>query len=309
MKILITGGAGYIGSLLTGYLLEENHKVTVIDNFMYEQNTLASHTSNINLEIINNDIRDYKYLKKILSEFDLIIPLAALVGAPICNYNPIDSQSINYDSNIELFNSISNDQILIMPTTNSAYGHGNDGIIFDETSELNPISNYAIQKVNLEKNLMKTKNWISLRLATVFGSSPRMRLDLLVNNFVWKALKDQYIVLFESSFKRNYIHIRDVCRGILHCINNYDKMKNNIYNLGLDDANLSKKELCDTIKKYINFEYFENDFVKDEDQRNYIVSNKKIIEAGFKTKFSIEDGIKELIKTYKGINIKNYKNF
>ena len=196
-----------------------------------------------------------------------------------------------------------------MPTTNSAYGTGKENQIFNENSHLKPISTYAKHKVIVEKKLLKNNNAISLRLATVFGMSPRMRTDLLVNNFVYKAVKDKYIVLFESHFKRNYIHVRDVSRAFIHCIKNQSKMRKNIYNLGLENANISKKELCEIIKKKTELNIFEENFVKDEDQRNYIVSNKKILSTGFKTKFNLENGIDELIEGYKCINVKNFKNF
>tara|TARA_B100001559_G_C16148986_1_gene461025 strand:- start:44 stop:634 length:591 start_codon:yes stop_codon:yes gene_type:complete len=196
-----------------------------------------------------------------------------------------------------------------MPTTNSAYGTGKTGEIFDENSKLNPISIYSEHKLIVEKELMKHKNSISLRLATVFGMSPRMRIDLLVNNFVYRAVIDKYIALFESHFKRNYVHIRDVSRAFVYCIKNSKNMKNNIFNLGLDNANLSKKELCELIKKKTELNIYEDDYKKDEDQRNYIVSNKKILKKGFKFKFSLEDGIDELIKGYKSLNIKQFKNY
>ncbi len=309
MKILITGGAGYLGSILTAYLLNEKHSVTVVDSFLYESNTLASYCHDKNFKIINKDVRELDELDKEISESNVIIPLAALVGAPLCKDKKEDADSINYRHNLKLFKKIKKDQIVLMPTTNSAYGHGGDSEIFTEESELKPISLYAKHKVDVEKELTNLNNFISLRLATVFGMSPRMRLDLLVNNFVYKALNDKYMVLFEANFKRNYIHVRDVARAFTYCINNFDKMKNQIYNLGLEEANLSKRELCEKIKKYLNFFYYEDEFQKDEDQRNYIVSNKKILNTGYVTKFSLDDGIKELIEGYKGINIKSFRNY
>ncbi len=309
MKILLSGGAGYLGSVLSGYLLEENHQVTVVDNFLYESNTLASYCNNKNFKIINKDCRDLDGLEREIKNSDIIIPLAALVGAPLCKDRKEDAESINYKHNLKLFKKISKNQIVLMPTTNSAYGHGGESEIFTEDSELKPISLYAKHKVEVEKELTNLNNFISLRLATVFGMSPRMRLDLLVNNFVYRAINDKFIVLFEGNFKRNYIHVRDVARAFVYCINNYKKMKNQIFNLGLEDANLSKKELCEKIKKYINFFYHEDNFQKDEDQRNYIVSNKKILDTGYNPKFSLDDGIKELIEGYKGINIKSFRNY
>ena len=228
MEILITGGAGYIGSILVDYLIKENHEVTVLDNFTYESNTLASYCNNKNFKVINRDVRDYEFLEKKLVNYELIIPLAALVGAPLCNQRKEDAESLNLKHNLKLFKMLKSDQKIIMPTTNSAYGHGRKSEVFDENSKLNPISLYAQHKVNVEKELLNHNNFISLRLATVFGMSPRMRLDLLVNNSVYKALNDRYLVIFEGSFKRNYIHVRDVARAFMHCINNFKQMKNQI---------------------------------------------------------------------------------
>ena len=309
MNILLLGGGGYIGSVLTGYLLSKKFKVTVIDSFIYEQNSLSNFCYDHNLQIIKDDIRKIDKYKDIIKNFELIIPLASLVGAPLCEFNNFEAKSVNLDAHLTLFKLISKNQKIIMPTTNSAYGSANGKLLCDENTPLKPISTYAEHKVLVEKDLMNHDNAISLRLATVFGMSPRMRLDLLVNDFVYRAIKDKYIVLFESNFKRNYIHVRDVCRAFLHAIENFNVMKNNIYNVGLSNANLSKKELCEKIQKYIKFEFVENEFQKDPDQRNYIVSNEKIEKTNFKTVFNIEDGIKELIKGYETINIKNFKNF
>ena len=308
-SILLTGGAGYIGSILTGYLLKNDYKVTVVDNFIYEQNTLASFMYDENLEIIKGDIRDQNLIKENMKKSDIIIPLAGYVGAPLCNLKKHEVEEINFKSNIFLFSNKSKDQIILMPTTNSAYGSGKEGQIFDENSDLKPISSYAIEKVKVEKELLSKDNVISFRLATVFGASPRMRLDLLVNDFVYRAYKDGFLVLFESNFKRNYIHIRDVCEVFLYSLNNFDNMKNQIYNVGLSDANLSKKELCEVISKYLPLVYYENNFKEDPDKRNYIVSNSKLEKTGFLPKFSIHDGIKELIKLYKGINLNNFRNY
>lgn len=307
MKILITGGAGYIGSILVSDLLAKDFKVTVVDDFRYKQNSLNHLCYNNKLKLIKADVRDINLLKNEIITHDVIIPLASLVGAPICNFNKVGAETINKQAVIELFNNISKDQIILMPTTNSAYGIGDKNNYCDENSPLNPISKYAEDKVEIEKKLQNLNNFISLRLATVFGMSPRMRLDLLVNDFVYRALKDRFIVLFESHFKRNYIHVRDVSRAFIYCLENYDKMKNQIFNLGLSDANLTKKELCIKIKNHINdFVFYENDFNKDPDQRNYLVSNKKIESFGYNTKYSIDFGIDELIKGFKVLN--NLKN-
>ncbi len=307
MKILITGGAGYIGSILVSDLLAKDFNVTVVDDFRYKQNSLNHLCYNNKLKLIKADVRDINLLKNEIITHDVIIPLASLVGAPICNFNKVGAETINKQAVIELFNNISKDQIILMPTTNSAYGIGDKNNYCDENSPLNPISKYAEDKVEIEKKLQNLNNFISLRLATVFGMSPRMRLDLLVNDFVYRALKDRFIVLFESHFKRNYIHVRDVSRAFIYCLENYDKMKNQIFNLGLSDANLTKKELCIKIKNHINdFVFYENDFNKDPDQRNYLVSNKKIESFGYNTKYSIDFGIDELIKGFKVLN--NLKN-
>ena len=308
-KILITGGAGYIGSILTPHLLEKEYSVTVVDNFMYSENSLNASCINKNLKIIKADVRDNKFMKKLFSQNDIVIPLAAIVGAPACEFDPVGSETINKKSILEFLKSKSKDQIVIMPTTNSAYGSGDKNNYCDENSKLNPISKYASDKVDIENELMSKPNVISLRLATVFGMSPRMRTDLLVNDFVLKAYKDKFIVLFESHFKRNYIHLIDVARVFSHVIEKFEVTKNNIYNVGLSDANLSKKELCQLIKKEItDLEIFENEFAKDLDQRNYIVSNKKIEATGFKPNVSVTNGIQELIKGYSSIKKYNYGN-
>ena len=304
MKILVTGGAGYIGSILTPFLLNKGYEVTVYDNFMYDEPSLNSSYINKNLKVVKGDVRDYQQINKELKKNDIIIPLAAIVGAPACKFDPVGSESVNKDSIFNLLKNKSKDQIIVMPTTNSAYGSGDSNNYCDEESELNPISSYAVDKVNVEKELMLKENVISLRWATVFGMSPRMRIDLLVNDFVNKALRDKFIVLYESHFKRNYIHLIDVANVFIHVLQNFDLTKNNIYNVGLSDANLSKKELCLLIKKQIkDLEIFENNFDQDVDQRNYIVSNKKIENTGFKTQISINEGITELIKGL-GINKK-----
>ena len=298
-KILVTGGAGYLGSILVPELLKIGNEVTVVDNFMFNQTSLNHHCIDKKFKIINEDVRSSNAMKKIYKNFDIIIPLAALVGAPLCKKDPVGSKTINHDSILEMLNFLSKDQLVIMPTTNSAYGTGEENNFCNEKSPLKPISSYAIEKVKIEKILMERENSISFRLATVFGFSPRMRLDLLVNDFCYRAYKDKFIVLFESKFKRNYIHIKDVARCFIHGIENFGKMKGEIFNVGLSDANLSKKELCEKIKTIVpEFVFFEDKYNKDEDQRNYIVSNEKIESTGYKTIYSLEEGIKELLKGY-----------
>lgn len=296
-KILVTGGAGYIGSILVPLLLEQNFEVTVVDNFMYKQPSLASSISNKKLKIIYGDVRDYSSMKKIITENDVVIPLAAIVGAPACDRDPIMASSINKESILWLFQNISKEQQIIMPTTNSAYGSGDKNNYCDENSKLNPLSLYARDKVVVETELMQLENSTSFRLATVFGISPRMRLDLLVNNFVSRAVNDKFVILFEGHFKRNYVHVLDVAKAFIFAIENQKLVQNQIYNFGLSEANISKIELCQAIQKQIpEFTYLEAPLAKDPDQRNYIVSNAKIESVGMKARVSLESGISELIK-------------
>jgi nucleoside-diphosphate-sugar epimerase len=308
-KILVTGGAGYIGSIFVPYLLSQGFQVTVLDNFRYGQLSLAAHCVDNNLQILRGDIRDKLLMRSLLKDADIVIPLAALVGAPLCLKDPYSAEQINKIAIIDMLEMMSNNQIIIMPTTNSAYGSGESNNECNENSPLKPLSLYARDKVEIEKRIMERGNSISLRLATVFGMSPRMRLDLLVNDFTYRAFKDGYVVLFEGHFKRNYIHIRDVAKAFIHSISNFSKMKNEIYNVGLSSANLSKLELCNLISKQIeNFIIKEAEFTVDPDQRNYIVSNKKIELTGYLPEFSLDNGIKELIKGYQMISESNLRN-
>ena len=308
-NILVTGGAGYLGSTMVPDLLAADHKVTVLDNFMFKQSSLNHCCYHPNFNVVKGDIRQKDTMSKLMKEADIIIPLAALVGAPLCNLDPIGATTINHDAIELMLKLLSKDQIVLMPTTNSAYGTGDKDNYCNEESPLRPISQYAIEKVNIEKKLMQHSNAISFRLATVFGMSPRMRIDLLVNDFTYRAVNDGFVVLFESHFKRNYIHVRDVSRVFQHALNNHENMKGEIYNVGLSDANVSKKELCQHIQKQLpNFIYIDEQIRKDPDQRNYIVSNEKIEATGFRTEFSLDLGIKELIKGYTMINNSQYGN-
>ena len=305
-NILVTGGAGYLGSIMVPALLKAGHKVTVLDNFMYGQNSLAHVCHDPNFNVIRGDIRTKDKVAQLLKGIEIIIPLAAFVGAPLCDSNPIEAKTVNHDSMLTLFNLAGNGQHILMPTTNSAYGTGNESNHCTEKSELRPISSYAKEKVNVEMALMKRRNSISFRLATVFGMSPRMRIDLLVNDFTYRAVHDGFIILFESHFKRNFIHVSDVTRAFIHAIDNFENMKGEIYNVGLSDANLSKKELCEKIQQYVpNFIFQEAAIGKDPDQRNYVVSNKKIEDTGFSPIYSLDLGIQELAKGY--VMIKNSK--
>lgn len=308
-EILVTGGAGYIGSKLVPALLQQGHQVTVLDNFMYKQPSLAAYIREKNLKIEYGDVRDNFLLKKLAAKADIVIPLAAIVGAPACSKDPIVATSINKDSIHLLLKILSSKQQIIMPTTNSAYGSGEQDNFCDENSPLNPLSLYARDKVEVEKMLLENENATSFRLATVFGISPRMRLDLLVNNFVYRALTDKFIIVFEGHFKRNYIHLLDVVQAFMLAIENPSSFKGEIFNVGLSSANISKNELCKEIQKQLpDFVFSEADLGKDPDQRNYEVSNAKIEKLGFKPKVTLQDGITELIAGLKMFDTKPYSN-
>ena len=299
MRVLVTGGAGYLGSTLVPELLAANHEVTVVDNFMYGQISLNHICSHPKLTILNQDVRRKDVMTNLMKSADAVIPLAAFVGAPLCSKDPLGAMSINHDAMMMMLSIKSSDQWILMPTTNSAYGSGDENNFCTEESPLNPISEYAIEKVRVEESLMNHANVISYRLATVFGMSPRMRLDLLVNDFTYRAVTDGFIVLFESHFKRNYIHVRDVAGAFLHGLENFARMKDQIYNVGLSSANLSKKELCERIKRQVpSCAIVEENIQKDVDQRNYIVSNEKLEQTGWMPQHSIDDGISELIKGF-----------
>ncbi len=308
-NILVTGGAGYIGSVLVPELLNAGHTVTVLDNFLYGQNSLAHVCFHPNFHVAWGDIRVEATLLPLLKKADVVIPLAALVGAPLCNRNPIGATTTNKDAIYLLLKNMSKEQRILMPTTNSAYGSGDKDNYCNEESPLNPLSLYAKDKVEVEKRLMGHENAISFRLATVFGMSPRMRIDLLVNDFTYRAVYDRFIVLFESHFKRNFIHVRDVMRVFLHAIENFNQMKGQIYNVGLSEANISKLELCMAIQRHLpDFVIMDSPLHEDPDKRNYIVSNEKIERTGYKPVCSLDNGIQELIKGYTMIKNTRYGN-
>lgn len=308
-NILVTGGAGYIGSVLVNELVMRGYNVTVIDNFIYGQTSLSHLCSHSNFNVHRMDVRDIDRIKPFLAQADVIIPLAGIVGAPACQQDEYTATSTNKNAVFDMLDCVSQQQLILMPTTNSAYGHGDINNYCDETSVLNPISLYAKDKVEVEQRLMQHPSAISLRLATVFGMSLRMRLDLLVNDFVWRAVNDNFVVLFEGHFKRNYIHIKDVVRSFLFAIEQQRSMRGNIYNVGLSDANISKIELCEKIQKYVDqFRFYIDNINSDPDQRNYIVSNSKIENLGFKPQHTLDDGILELIKGYKMLRNNKFSN-
>jgi nucleoside-diphosphate-sugar epimerase len=297
MKIFVTGGAGYIGSILTPQLLRAGHSVLALDNFMYRQVTLLDCCNDPKFEIVSGDARNGELVGRCMAKADAIIPLACLTGAPLCDRDPVGAKTLIVDGVHEILNRRSKRQIIIYPTTNSGYGVGEKGKFCTEETPLRPISLYGRLKSEVESDLLAAGNVITFRLATVFGASPRMRTDLLVNDFVLRAVRDRYAVLFEADFKRNYLHVRDAAAAFVYCLENFERMKNEPYNIGLSEANLSKRELCEEIKKLIpDFNYSESAVGQDPDKRDYIVSNAKIEAAGFKARHGLHEGIAELIK-------------
>ena len=309
MKILITGGAGYLGSIMTPHLLGLGHEVTVLDNFMFRQNSLADCCQYESFNIVRGDCRDAEVVKPLLKDADIIIPLAALVGAPLCNDDKSAAESVNHGAVKLICDEASADQRIIMPITNSGYGVGEAGKFCTEETPLRPITLYGRTKVAAEEAVLARDNSISFRLATVFGMAPRMRLDLLVNDFVYRAVNDRALLIFEGHFKRNYIHVRDISRVFEHAIDNFDSMKGQPYNAGLEEANLSKLELCAKIQEHLpKFVYVEAEVGEDPDKRDYIVSNQRLLSTGFKTEWDLDRGIRELIKGYTIIRNTIYSN-
>ncbi len=309
MNILVTGGAGYIGSVLVPTLLSGDHTVTVIDNFMYRQSSLLDVCHDARLRIIRGDARTGDLIRREIEAADVILPLACLTGAPICDRYPEEARSINLGTIKLILKHRRPEQKIIFPTTNSGYGIGEESMYCTEETPLRPVSLYGRLKVEAEQVILEGGNAITLRLATVFGVSPRMRLDLLVNDFVYRAVRDGFIVLFESHFKRNFVHIRDVAGAFVHCLNHFDSLKGGAYNVGLSTANLSKKELCEEIKKQLpNFYFVEAPVGTDPDKRNYMVSNEKIEKTGFSARISLSEGIAELIKGYQALPGSQFSN-
>ena len=307
--ILITGGSGYIGSILTRTLLSEGFKVTVLDNFMYNQTSLLNCLEFETFEVIRGDCRDEQLVSELIKDADVVIPLAALVGAPLCDEDPLTARTINVEAVRSICKLLSPSQQLLFPVTNSGYGIGEKGIFCTEDSPLRPISLYGQTKVEAEKVVLERENSISFRLATTFGISPRMRLDLLVNDFVWRAVTDRSVTIFEGHFKRNYIHVRDVAGVFLHGIQNMESMRGRPYNVGLEDTNISKLELCAEIQKVVpSFVFLEAPIGEDPDKRDYIVSNQRILQTGFQPQWSLQDGIRELVKGCRILRNNTYSN-
>lgn len=308
-KVLVTGGAGYIGSVLVPILLNNNYKVTVVDSLIHGQSSLLDCCANSNFDFIKEDICNNDRMSSLIPNYDVLILLAALVGAPACKVNPALTRLVNYDAHMNMIRKISPSQMVLFPNTNSGYGIGDkDGYCTEETP-LNPISEYGITKVEVEKELLDRGHAVTYRLATVFGASPRMRMDLLVNDFTYRAYRDNFIILFEEHFRRNFIHIRDIAKAFIFGINNYEKMKGEPYNVGLSSANLTKKELCEKIKAHVPKLYIHSAPVgEDPDKRDYIVSNEKIESLGWKPDYTLDDGIEELLKAYKILKVTQFTN-
>jgi nucleoside-diphosphate-sugar epimerase len=310
MRILVTGGAGYLGSILCEHLLTAGQEVMVVDNLTYGSASLFHLTSNPKFHFIKGDVRDIMLMSQAIQQVDVIMPLAAIVGAPACVSGTGVSEAINYTSVTTVARYASKDQLIIFPTTNSGYGTQKEGVVCTENTRLTPISLYGKTKADAEAYLLNNHlNTITLRLATVFGCSPRMRLDLLVNDFTYRAVTDGYIALYEPDFVRNYVHIRDVADCFIHCLEHAEHMIGRAYNVGLDSANISKGDLAEKIKQHVP--KFDISYVvggQDPDKRNYTVSNQRLREAGFEARRTLDQGIDELLKGYSMMGRRLYHN-
>ena len=307
--VVVTGAAGYLGSVLCEHLLAAGYRVTAADGLLYRQRSLFHLCANPQFDFVVGDARDEQLMRRLVKDADVLIPLAAIVGAPACDRDPWLARSVNLEAIRLLAHLRSNDQLIVYPTTNSGYGTKSGDVFCTEDTPLEPISLYGQTKTEAETEILERINTVTLRLATVFGMSPRMRLDLLVNHFVYAAITDGYIVIFEKDFKRNYIHIRDVADCFIHCIENGKKMAGRPYNAGLDSANLSKEALALKIKEYVpNFYIHFGQVGTDPDKRNYIVSNQRLRDAGFQAKRSLDSGIQELLKGYRMMGRAEFAN-
>jgi nucleoside-diphosphate-sugar epimerase len=309
VNILVTGGAGYVGSVLVPLLLSKGHTVTVLDNLMYKQASLLDCCIDSKLTLVRGDVRDERLLPELVRKADAVFPLACLTGAPICARDPEGAKAINFEAIKNITKLLSPRQMLVFPSTNSGYGVGQSDIYCTEETPLRPVSLYGRLKVEVESLLLDTGNCVTFRFATLFGVSPRMRLDLLVNDFVYRAVTDRFLILFEPHFKRNYLHVRDGVNAFVHAMENYGQMKGRPFNVGLSDANLSKMELCEAIRTFVpELCVMVAEVGKDPDQRNYVVSNQRIEATGFKPQHSLREGIEELIKGYQIIRRDQYGN-
>jgi len=308
MNILITGGAGYIGSELINFLIDDN-KVTVLDNLMYDPTSLLRYTQHDNFNFVKGDVRDGKLLESLVNTNDIIIPLAALVGFPLCEDDPRAATEINYEANKWIAENKSKDQLVIYPCTNSGYGVSRAGSVCTEESPLNPVSLYGRTKVEAETAFKNVENHVTFRLATVFGPGSRMRTDLLVNNFVLRALKEKMLILYECKFMRNYVHLADVCRAFRYVLDNWESCKEETYNVGNDALNMNKLQLAQEVNKQIPIEIMQAEFNSDPDVRDYVVSSEKFYSKGFECRNDLQDGIKQLIKAYAIIDSPWYANY
>ena len=309
MNVLVTGGAGYIGSELIGYLLNDGYKVVAIDNLMYDPTSLLRYTNNPDFTFIKGDVRNVALMTKLMKDADIIIPLAALVGFPVCEEDPRGAQEINHDVNTWIATTKRPDQKVIYPCTNSGYGVSVDGSVCTEESPLNPISLYGRTKVAAESEYKNVENHVTFRLATVFGPASRMRTDLLVNSFVLKTLRERILVLYECEFMRNYVHLHDVCRGFKFILDNWEDCKNETYNLGNDALNMNKLQLAEKIQEHLPLEIIKAEFTSDPDTRDYIVSSEKIYNKGYECQYDLDIGIKQLINAYSIIESPWYANY
>ena len=309
MRVLVTGGAGYIGCMLTPALLARGWQVTVLDTFSSGDAYLAHCCADPNFEPVRGDCRDMRVVGPLAAKADVVVPLAALVGAPLCARDEIGATSLNRDAVVDLMKRVSKDQRVVYPTTNSGYGVGSGNAYCTEESPLNPVSLYGRTKVDAEEAVLATGHGITLRLATVFGMSPRMRLDLLVNDMTWRAVNDRSVVLFESHFRRNYIHIRDVVKAFLHALDNYDAMSGEPFNVGLSEANLTKWQLCERIQRHVpGFTFLDAPIGEDSDKRDYLVSNEKLEKTGWTPDHGLDAGIEELIKGFRMLRNGRFAN-